>query len=93
MFVFCGFVGPPAVDVLTSMRDCSCLQLEGEKKAEAVATVVAAVDLARVRQPPHEEEGIAEEEEAVEVEIRGTPVVSEPSPVQISQVQTSPLTL
>lgn len=39
-------------------------------KAEAVATVVAAVDLARVRQPGHEEDGGAEEEEAVEVERR-----------------------
>lgn len=47
-----------------------CLQAEGGKKAEAVATVVAAVDLARVRLPEHAEDGLAEEEEAVEAEIR-----------------------
>lgn len=46
-----------------------CLQAEGGKKAEAVATVVAAVDLARVRQPAHAEGGGAEEE-AVEEEVQ-----------------------
>lgn len=64
----------------TSCRGCPesysiccflCLQAEGGKKAEAVATVVAAVDLARVRQPVHAEGGQAEEEEeAVEAETR-----------------------
>ncbi|KAK2840469.1 hypothetical protein Q5P01_014209 [Channa striata] len=43
---------------------------EGGKKAGAVATVVAAVDLARVRQPVHAEGSRADEEEAAEVEIR-----------------------
>lgn len=43
-----------------------CLQAEGGKKAGAVATVVAAVDLARVRLPLAEDE----EEEAAEGEIR-----------------------
>lgn len=43
-----------------------CLQAEGGKKAGAVATVVAAVDLARVRLPLADEE----EEEAAEGEIR-----------------------
>lgn len=48
-----------------------CLQAEGGKRAGAVATVVAAVDLARVRQPVHVEGGRAEEEEeAVEAELR-----------------------
>lgn len=44
-----------------------CLQAEGEKKAEAVATVVAAVDLARVLQPVTLEE---EEEATVHVETK-----------------------
>ena len=39
-----------------------CLQGEGGKKAEAVATVLAAVDQARVRKPVHAEGGHAEEE-------------------------------
>ncbi len=49
-----------------------CLQAGGGKRAGAVATVVAAVDLARVRQPVHGEGGRAEEEEseAVETELR-----------------------
>nr|XP_046259560.1 titin-like isoform X2 [Scatophagus argus] len=44
----------------------------GEKRAGAVATVVAAVDLARVRQPVHVKGGGADEEkaEAVETELR-----------------------
>lgn len=42
------------------------LQAEGEKKAEAVATVVAAVDLARVRKPVFEEGEESEEDRAVE---------------------------
>lgn len=58
------------MDVLRSELSFLCLQAEGGKKAEAVATVVAAVDLARVRLPVHVEGGAAEEEEAVEVEIR-----------------------
>ncbi|CAB1414348.1 unnamed protein product [Pleuronectes platessa] len=41
-------------------------EAEGGKKAGAVATVVAAVDLARVRQPVHGEGGQAEEEEEEE---------------------------
>lgn len=43
------------------------LQAEGEKKAEAVATVVAAVDLARVRKPVCEESEQSEEDKALEV--------------------------
>lgn len=58
------------MDVLRSMCCLLCLQGEGGKKAEAVATVVAAVDLARVLKPVHAEGGQAEEPEAVEVEIR-----------------------
>ncbi|KAM4608731.1 titin-like [Polymixia lowei] len=38
-------------------------EAEGGKRAEAVATVVAAVDLARVRQPVHVEDSGAEEED------------------------------
>lgn len=56
------------MDVLISMCCWLCLQAEGGKRAGAVATVVAAVDLARVRQPVHAEGGPAEEEEAVAVE-------------------------
>ncbi len=59
----------PAMDVLRSMCCFLCLQAEGGIKAGAVATVVAAVDLARVRQPVHAEGGRAEEEEVVESEI------------------------
>lgn len=58
------------MDVLRSMCCLLCLQGEGGKKAEAVATVVAAVDLARVRKPVHAEGGQAEEQEAIEVEMR-----------------------
>lgn len=47
-----------------------CLQAEGGVKAGAVATVVAAVDLARVRLPVRVEGGRAEEEEAVEAELK-----------------------
>lgn len=50
--------------------DLLCLQAEGGKRAGAVATVVAAVDLARVRQPALVEGGRAEEDEAVEVDLR-----------------------
>lgn len=57
------------MDVLRSMCCLLCLQAEGGKKA-AVATVMAAVDLARVRQPVHAEGGPAEEEECVEAELR-----------------------
>lgn len=49
---------------------CLCPQAEGGKRAGAVATVLAAVDLARVRQPVHVEGGRAEEEETVEVGFR-----------------------
>lgn len=52
------------------MYCCLCLQAEGGKRAGAVATVLAAVDLARVRQPVHVEGGRTEEEEAVEVGLR-----------------------
>ncbi|KAM6978117.1 LOW QUALITY PROTEIN: titin-like [Tautogolabrus adspersus] len=45
-------------------------EAEGGMKAGAVAKVVAAVDLARVRQPVHDEGAQAGEEEAVEAEIR-----------------------
>uniref|UniRef100_A0A3B3XJ54 Ig-like domain-containing protein n=2 Tax=Poecilia mexicana TaxID=48701 RepID=A0A3B3XJ54_9TELE len=44
-------------------------ETEGEKKAEAVATVLAAVDLARVRQPIHEEGVWGGEEEEEEEEV------------------------
>ena len=57
------------MDVLRSMCHFLCLQAGGGKRAGAVATVVAAVDLARVRQPVHADGGRGEEEEAVEVEI------------------------
>lgn len=52
--------------VLNSVLRCApwCLQAEGGKKAEAVATVVAAVDHARVRLP------VAEEEETLQAEVR-----------------------
>ena len=42
-----------------------CLQGEGVGRAGAVATVMAAVDLARVRQPVHVEKSGAEEEPVV----------------------------
>lgn len=60
------------MDVLRSMCCWLCLQAEGGKRAGAVATVVSAVDLARVRQPVHVEGGRAEEEDAdaVEAELR-----------------------
>lgn len=58
------------MDDLRSKSSSLCLQAEGGKKAEAVATVMAAVDLARVRLPVHGEGGVAEEEEALEVEIK-----------------------
>lgn len=51
------------MDVLRSMCCWLYLQAEGGKRAGAVATVVAAVDLARVRQPVHVEGSRAEEEE------------------------------
>lgn len=60
----------PAVDVLRSLCCRLCLQAEGGKRAGAVATVLAAVDLARVRQPAHAEGGRAEEDEAVKVDLR-----------------------
>lgn len=47
-----------------------CLQGEGGKKSEAVATVVAAVDLARVRKSLHAEDDQAGDQEAMEVEMR-----------------------
>lgn len=56
--------------VLRSMCWLLCLQGEGGKKSEAVATVVAAVDLARVRKPVHAEGDQAGEQEAIEVEMR-----------------------
>lgn len=57
------------LSVLGSFSGCAeisslCLQAEGGKRAGAVATVVAAVDLARVRLP------LADEEEAAEGEVR-----------------------
>lgn len=55
---------------------CLCLQAEGGKRAGAVATVVAAVDLARVRLPVHAEGGVAEEEE-VEVRQQAREIVAE----------------
>ncbi len=50
-----------------------CLQAEGGKRAGAVATVVAAVDLARVRLPVHVEGAQADDEEeavALKAELR-----------------------
>uniref|UniRef100_H3DPY6 Ig-like domain-containing protein n=1 Tax=Tetraodon nigroviridis TaxID=99883 RepID=H3DPY6_TETNG len=79
-----------------------CLQAEGGKKAGAVATVVAAVDLARVRLPlaDDEEEEAAEgeirqqakeirsERRVVETKILGAgPVTSDQRGVQVSQIQ------
>lgn len=58
------------------MFRCLCLQAEGGKRAGAVATVVAAVDLARVRLPVHAEGGVAEEEE-VEVRQQAREIVAE----------------
>lgn len=59
------------VDAVRSKCSSLCLQAGGGKRAGAVATVVAAVDLARVRQPVHVEGGAEQEEvEAVEVELR-----------------------
>lgn len=59
------------MDVLRSMCCWLCLQAGGGKRAGAVATVVAAVDLARVRQPVHVEGGQAEEKEVkLEAEFR-----------------------
>lgn len=83
-------------------RACSdlllCLQAEGGKKAGAVATVVAAVDLARVRLPLADEEEAAEgemtpqakaitsEKRVVETKI----AVAEPPPaVSVTRVQAS----
>ncbi|KAF7659178.1 hypothetical protein LDENG_00002630, partial [Lucifuga dentata] len=45
-------------------------EAEGGKKAEAVATVLAAVDLARVRQPVYADGGVTEEEDSVEAGLR-----------------------
>ena len=53
----------PVVDVLRSMCCSLCLQAVGGQRAGAVATVMAAVDLARVRQPVQAEGGGAEEAE------------------------------
>ena len=69
-----------------------CLQGEGEKKAEAVATVVAAVDLARVRLPVQEEGGWTEEEKAVDLKQQATApaeaaVSTEQRRVQLTQVR------
>lgn len=55
---------------------CVCLQAEGGTRAGAVATVVAAVDLARVRLPVRAEDGVAEEEK-VEVRQQAREIVAE----------------
>lgn len=64
------FSGPWGLSgCVTSLRPVCCLlclQAETEKKADAVATVVAAVDLARVRQPAPEGSWA---EEALEMEL------------------------
>lgn len=65
--------------------------MEGGEKAEAVATVVAAVDLARVRQPVSAEGAGAGDEAALEVEVecQGPPeptVTSELQRVQVGGV-------
>lgn len=57
------------MDALRSMCCLLCLQGEGGKKSEAVATVVAAVDLARVRKPMQAEGTQAEEQEAIEAQM------------------------
>lgn len=56
MSSFLSLLHRPAMDVLRSMCCWLCLQAGGGNRAGAVATVVAAVDLARVRQPLHVEE-------------------------------------
>ena len=70
-----------------------CLQ-EGGKKAEAVATVVAALDLARVRQPAHVEGRVKEEEETLEAEIRqqGREMIAERQVVEIKTLPAEPPT-
>lgn len=86
---------------LSSLRSLCCslfLQAEGEKKAEAVATVVAAVDLARVRKPVLKEGDRAEEDEAVDVKEQEAAPADKPAQatksapeeqrhVQVQQVQ------
>lgn len=71
-----------------------CLQAEGGKKAEAVATVVAALDLARVRQPAHAEGRVKEEEETLEAEIRqqGREMIAERHVVEIKTLPAEPPT-
>lgn len=72
------------MDELRSMCCLLCLQGEGGLKAEAVATVMAAVDLARVRQPVHVEASGHEEEP---VDLRREACVPPPS----EQRQVGPL--
>lgn len=85
----------------SSLRSMCCslfLQAVGEKKAEAVATVVAAVDLARVRKPVLEEGDRAEEDEAVDMKEQEATPADKPAQatktaseeqrrVQVQQVQ------
>lgn len=56
------------MDVLRSLYCWLCVQAGGGKRAGAVATVVAAIDIARVRQPVHVEGTETEEEDADGVE-------------------------
>lgn len=67
-----------------------CFQAEGGKKAEAVATVVAAVDLARVRLPVHEEGGLADEEEELEIRQQGRKVTAAEQVVETTMLPAEP---
>ena len=64
-----------------------CLQGEGVGRVGALATVMAAVDLARVRQPVHVEQSGAEEEPVALQLQAAAPHVSLDLNVPLSQVR------